>query len=225
MKISTFFLLIASCSIIACSSLPQVYPAGDSDGPQLKQTCRRPFPNGKWQFLHSIETTMPGGHKGFVMGLTIISASDKSARSVMMTMEGLVIFDAQYDGQITIQRAIPPFDSEDFAEGLIEDIKLIFFEPTGPLIEIGFLKNGSSICRYQNPYERIVDIITSLDQTWEIRQYNHDLRLDRTVKGIQAKSTGPGYYPGITQRIELTAYGASGYALVMDLVEAIPLTK
>ena len=208
--------------ILSCSSLPQVVPAGDSDAPQLKQTCRRPFPNGKWQFLHSIETTMPGGHRGFVMGLTIILASDKSARIVIMTLEGLVIFDAKHDGRISIQRAIPPFDSEDFAEGLVKDINLIFFKPAGPLIEFGFIKNGSSVCRYQNPDEQIVDIIVDLDQTWEIRQY---LRLDRTVKGIPAKSSGPGYYPEIPQRIELTAHGASGYALVMDLVEAIPLTQ
>ncbi len=218
-------MLMASCLIIACTGLPQVSPISGSAAPSLHEKCRRPFPKGKWQFLHSIETTMPGGKKGFVMGLSVVSPVDKSVRSIIMTFEGLVVFDATYDQQIVINRAISPFDSEEFANGLINDIKFIFFEPAGPPIESGFLKNGSAVCRYRNPDGRIVDIITHEDDTWEIRQYRHDFRLKRTVRGLSAKKVGSTGPTGIPGRIELTAHGSPGYALIMTLVEAVALTR
>jgi len=206
--------------VIACSSLPQVYPVGDAADPQPGRACRGPFPNGDWQLLHSIEATLPGGKKGFLMGLTVISSSNRTAQVVIMTLEGFVVFDASYDKQITVKRAIAPFDSEVFANGLIEDINLIFFKPSGFIMASGFLKNGAAVCRYQNPDGRIVDIISHGEDNWEIKQYLPDFRLARIVKKIYLADQA-----GISDQIELIAHGSPGYALVMDLVEAIPLSK
>ncbi|MBT8369908.1 MAG: hypothetical protein KJO34_03030 [Deltaproteobacteria bacterium] len=217
-----FLVLITACSIVACSSLPQVYPVGDSTVPQPQQACSNLFPDGKWQFLHSIEATLPGGNKGFVMGLTVISSSNRSARCVIMTLEGLVVFDAQYDRQIDIKRAISPFDSKEFAAGLLKDIKLIFFEPTGNLIASGLLNNGSTVCRYRNS-DRIVDIILHEDHSWEIRQYLYNFTLVRTVHGVFADGRHVAGRTAISKRIELKAHVSQGYALTMNLVEAIPL--
>ncbi len=140
------------------------------------------YPDGDWQLLHSIEATLPGGKKGFLMGLTVISPSNRTARCVIMTLEGFVIFDALYDKKITVNRAIAPFDSEVFANGLIEDINLIFFKPSGSITTSGFLKSGAAVCRYQKPDGRLVDIISQGKHNWEIRQYLPDNRLARTVK-------------------------------------------
>ena len=191
---------------------------------ELHQKCRHLFPNGKWQFLHSIETTMPSGEKGLVLGVTIVSSHDKTARCVIMTLEGLVVFDARYDRQVTINRRVPPFDSENFAKGLIKDIQLIFFTPQGSVITSGILKNGSSICRYQNADGRIVDIITHKGNTRELRQYSKHFRLTRTVNAFFGKKDGASDRFGIPDRLELTAHSSPGYALVMDLVEAVSLT-
>ena len=206
--------------VISCSSLPLVYPAGDSTDPQPDRTCRGPFPDGDWQLLHSIEETLPGGKKGFLMGLTVISSSNRTAQVVIMTLEGFVVFDALYDKQITVKRAIAPFDSEVFANGLVEDINLIFFKPSGSIMASGFLKNGTAVCRYQKPGGRIVDIISHGEDNWEIKQYLPDFRLARIVKSIYLADL-----KGIADKIELIAHGSPGYALVMDLVEAIPLEK
>ena len=206
--------------ILSCSNLPQVYPAADSAGPQTDRACRGPFPDGDWQLLHSIEATLPGGKKGFLMGLTVISSSNRTAQVVIMTLEGFVVFDASYDKQITVKRAIAPFDSEVFANGLIEDINLIFFKPSRSIMASGFLKNGAAVCRYQNPDGRIVDIISYGEDKWEIKQYLPDFRLARIVKKIYLADRA-----GISDQIELIAHGSPGYALVMDLVEAIPLTE
>jgi hypothetical protein len=197
-----------------------VYPAAGSADPQPDRVCRGPFPEGDWQLLHSIEATLPGGKKGFLMGLTVISSTNGTARVVIMTLEGFVVFDAFYDGQITVERAIAPFDSEIFANGLIEDINLIFFKPTGVLMTSGQLKSGAAVCRYQKPDGGAVDIINLGDRNWEIRQYLPDFRLARTVKKLYIAD-----HRGISDKIEINAHGSPGYALVMDLVEAIPLKK
>jgi hypothetical protein len=211
--------------ILSCSSLPQVYPAGDSTVPQPEQVCGGPFPDGEWQLLHSIEATLPGGKKGFLMGLTVISSTKRTARCVIMTLEGFVVFDAVYDKKISINRAIAPFDSEDFADGLMADIDLIFFKPAGTIMTSGILKNGAAVCRYQKPDGRLVDIISRAAHNWEIRQYLPDYRLVRTVKCISAGEPGSAGRKGIADKIELKAHGSPGYALAMELVEAIPVTK
>jgi len=210
--------------ILSCSSIPQVYPAGDPTDQQSSRTCRGPFPVGDWQLLHSIETTLPGGEKGFLMGLIVISSSNRTARCVIMTLEGFVVFNALYDKQIAVKRAIAPFDSEVFANGLIEDINLIFFKPPGSQMTSGFLKSGETVCRYQKPDGRMVDIISRGEHNWEIRQYHLDYRLARTVR-MSAKNPDLTDRKGISDKIELNAPGSPGYALVMDLVEAIPLKK
>jgi len=218
-------LLIVLGFTLSCGGLPRVYPAAGSADSQPGRVCRDPFPEGDWQLLHSIEATLPGGKKGFLMGLTVISSTNGTARVVIMTLEGFVIFDAVYDGQITVERAVTPFDSEVFANGLIEDINLIFFKPTGSIMTSGFLKSGAAVCRYQKPDGRMVDIISQGEHNWEIRQYLPDHRLARSVKSMSAKEPDLDDRKRISDRIELNAHGSPGYALVMDLVEAIPLAQ
>ena len=211
--------------IFACSSLPRVYPAGNSKDPQPARVCEGPFPDGDWQLLHSIEATLPGGKKGFLMGLTVISSANRTARCVIMTLEGFVVFDALYDKKISIKRAVAPFDSQDFANGMMEDIDLIFFKPAGSIITSGFLKNGAAVCRYQKPDGRMVDIISYGQHKWEIKLYLPDHRLLRTVKGLSAAGPESVDRKGVSDKIELKAHGSPGYELAMELVEAIPLTK
>jgi len=211
--------------ITSCSSLPQVYPAGDAPDPLPELACRGPFPEGDWQLLHSIEATLPGGRKGFLMGLTVISSTNRTARCVIMTMEGFVVFDALFDKQISIQRAVKPFDSEEFANGLMADIDLIFFKPSGPLLSSGFLKSGAAVCRFQQPNGRKVDIVRRNEHSWETELYLPDNRPVRTVKSIFAAAHNPDDRQGIADKIELKAYGSPGYSLVMELVEAVPVNR
>jgi hypothetical protein len=219
------FLLCTSLFIISCSRLPNIYPADGSAQRQLHKKCRQLFPTGNWQFFHIIEVIMPGGKKSVVTGLTVISSKDKTIRSVIMTIEGLVLFDARYDHRLIINRAISPFDSAEFAQGLIKDIQLIFFKPPGVLIGIGFLKNGYPVCRYQYPDGRINDIVSHPDGNWEVRQYSYELDLTRTVKSMSVQKLDSPHQSMIPGRIELTAHDSPGYVLVMNLVEAVELEQ
>ncbi len=43
---------------ISCSSIPKLV-----EDPAAQMSCGLPFPKGNWQFIHSIEATMPGGDR------------------------------------------------------------------------------------------------------------------------------------------------------------------
>lgn len=217
-----FVLLAAGILFTACSSLPKVHPAGDSAAAKTPQSCPDPFPKGKWQFVHSIEAVMAGGRSAFVTGVAMISSADRSFRCVIMTIEGLAVFDAEWDRQLAVNRAIGPFDSKPFAEGLAEDIRLLFLQPLGPPIESGFLDNGASICRYRDSGEGIVDVVSKGNGNWEIRRYAPDLSLLRTVSMAPGKKNDNA---GIPQKIELKAHGSQVYKLIMNLVEAVQIRE
>ncbi|RLC20631.1 MAG: hypothetical protein DRI57_04360 [Deltaproteobacteria bacterium] len=214
------FLLLILLATMSCRTLPRLEPASPLPTPEIRRRCSIPFPDGRWQFVHSIETTMSGGKKGFVIGITDISPETETIRCVIMTIEGLVLFDAQYDQKIVIHRGISPFDSINFAKGLMNDIRLIFFRPDGQFIESGISDNGAYVCRYKNNDSRIIDVITNHDNTWEIRKYNKDFSLMRSVKAYppgQESSLSQKMIPG---KLELTAHGSQRYALILELIKA-----
>ena len=215
------FLFIAAGFVFSsCSNLPKVRPAGDLTA-KAPHACPNPFPAGKWQFVHSIEAAMPGGSV-FVTGVVVISSAERSFRCAIMTLEGVAVFEAEWDRQLTVNRAIAPFDSKPFAQGMVEDIRLLFLQPSGSPLESGFLANGNRICRYVESDGGIVDVESKGNGNWEIRRYARDFRLLRTVNMASGKKADHG---GIPPRIELTAHGSEGYKLIMNLIEAVPSDK
>ena len=51
----------------------------------------------------------------------------------------MVLLEAQATPTLEVIRALPPFDSGDFAKNMIEDIKLIFLAPDGDIRAKGIL--------------------------------------------------------------------------------------
>jgi len=68
-----------------------------------------------------------------------------------------------------------------------------------------------------------VDVVVHEDNGWEIRQYDRDDSLIRSLK------TDPDSRPAekgpIPSRLKLTASGPAEYALTLDLIEAWELGK
>jgi len=81
---------------------PSPFPSGTG----AAHGSRRIFPEGEWQFLHSIQVEMPGGRNFVMMGLTVISSRLQTRRSVIMTLEGFVVFDGEYDHRLVVHRAL-----------------------------------------------------------------------------------------------------------------------
>lgn len=182
--------------------------------------CRMPFPDRDWQFVHSIHAALPGGQRAVLIGVTALFPKTGVIECAMMTVEGFILFDARYDGRVVIHRAIPPFDSKAFAWGLIDDIRLIFFPPDGPLIASGTSDDGAFVCRYRTERGMMVDVVIYEDHHWEIRQYDQDSRLIRALKTEPDTRGSAGSQHPIPARLELTALGPSKYVLTLDLIEA-----
>ncbi len=225
MKSITFWLILL-LGTVSCASLPKLDPVNLSTIPEIHKRCSDVFLEGKWRFVHLIEFTMPGNKKSFVMGITVISPEERKIESVIMTIEGFVFLDAYYDQKVVINRGIPPFDSIDFARGMMDDIKLMFFKPEGSLIESGISGDGSHVCRYKNDAGSVIDVITNSGCDWEIRQYNPGGTLIKTVKADHCKMlTGSSNQIGFPGRIELASRGIKRYALAFELKEAKRLIK
>jgi hypothetical protein len=225
MKSITFWLILL-LGTVSCTGLPKLEPVNPSIIPEIHKRCSDVFLEGKWRFVHLVEFTLPGNKKSFVMGITVISPKERKIESVIMTIEGFVFLDAYYDQKLVINRGIPPFDSIEFATGMMDDIKLMFFKPEGSLIESGISSEGSHVCRFKNSDGSVIDVITKSGCNWEIRKYDPSGAQTKTVKADHCKkvSDSPNKI-GFPGTIKLASRGVNRYALAFELQEATLLIK
>lgn len=161
-----------------------------------------------------------------MLGVTLIRPAEREIHAVMMTIEGLVMFDGRWEaGAVTIDRGVPPFDSLHFARGLLEDIRLVFLPPEGAPSAVGIAEDGTPVCRYEGKGGETVDVIPISDGGWRIDRYADGKR----ARTVRAESVVPIAEPepfSIARKITLTAEGggaAPDYSLTLTLLEAEPV--
>jgi len=206
--------------LVACTHLPEIRTREDSTAAGRIAACGAIFPHGQWQLVHAIEIFPPAGSKQTVLGIVQLSSEQRTFHCVLMTIEGLVLFEADFDGAVTIQRALPPLDKPGMAEGIVQDISLLFFAPEQPCTAAGLSKDAAWICRYPYADQGQEDVVLQPDGLWEIRRYNQSHRLMRTIAPMAKEDLNAG---GLPSRVVLKAHGLGGYELRMSLIEAVPL--
>jgi len=215
--IRRLLILILIFFFISCSGLPVIKPVNQAALPDITQRCHQPFVDIPYRFVHAIEVTFPGGGAGTVVGVSVIDPQSKTIHSVIMTIEGFVLFDAQYEKEVHVNRAVPPFNASHFAEHLMDDVRLILLAPKGGLSSAGVLKDGSTICRYDRDKEQIIDVIMHQDNSWEIGVYSNSYETIRRVNASSVKDRIPAL-------IKLTAFDAWDYSLLLSLISAEPVS-
>ncbi len=204
--------------LTTCAGMPDIKTMDVSRVPETLMRCENVFPRGKWQFAHAIEADLGGGQEARLIGVTELSSNPERIHAVMMTIEGLVLFDALHDGQLTINRGIAPFDSREFAQGLMDDIRLIFFKPHGDPIGVGVIDRGCDVCRCQSG-NAMVDVMVCPDYLFEIRQYENE-QLTRTVSAPLKPTGSRKTANAFPEQITLTAQGPAHYRLTLRLISA-----
>jgi hypothetical protein len=206
---------LAGCAAEKLARMPELIGAA-ADKPQ-KTACVAIFPQGKWQFVHSIEFTLQDGAGPPVIGVTTIDGN--TIGCALVTVEGLTLFEAVYQGyaSVVVRRAVPPFDKPEFARGLITDIRAIFQPPTASDVLAGQSADARSVCRYKEASGEVADIRLAADNCWQIDGYGADLMLQRTIIGRSSRKKGFGLIPDY---LELKTYGRNGYTLKMTLIRA-----
>jgi len=174
------------------------------------------------QFIHSLTAILPNGDTHVAIGVTTVDPDMETIHCAIMTIEGLVLFDAEYNQKIIINRSIPPFDSMEFAQNILNDIRLVFFKPTGGLEEAGRAGPGADICRYRRCDGMIEDVVIHQNGNWEIHQYDTHHKLVKTIKVFFPDTEKPGFSENnnnIPIGYEIIAPGFFGYCLKLELIE------
>lgn len=212
-QLSLLILIFLLCS---CQTLPLINSPVSPTGEKIL-TCPSPFLKSKHRLIQTIEASVAGNTQGAIIGVTVADPSTRVVSCAIMTAEGMVMFEAESgpDG-LKINRALPPFDTENFAKNMIEDIKLIFFAPEGKIQSRGYLPDGATVCRYLEENGNRIDVIADKAEGTEIKRYSPAGILKRQIK---FKNTAGNIY----QNIELQAYETFDYALLMNLIEAQPV--
>jgi hypothetical protein len=209
-------LLILIFFLSACQTLPLINSPVSPEG-EKALTCPSPFLKEKYRLVHAIETRMAGDTRSSIIGVTLADPSNRSISCAIMTAEGMVLFEAESGpGTLKVNRALPPFDSENFAKNMIEDIKLIFFAPEGKFQIKGNLPNGSTACRYREENGDWIDVINDKSEGMAIKRYSSAGFLKRHVK-FNKKAEN------IYQSVELQANETFNYSLLMTLIESQPV--
>lgn len=204
--------------LTACSSLPEIRPPGPGLQPNLHQRCQSVFPAGPHQFVHAIEARLPDDSRVTAMGVVTLDPARGIVRCVIMTIEGFVLFDARHQQALTVDRAVYPFDSPEFAESMMADVRLVFSPPGKAVVTAGVFDNGLPGCRWRTADGSAVDVLLNPQQGWAIRQYDASDHLSRQVRAYAINQEG------IPERIELSRYKFPRYTLKMRLlqVERLP---
>ena len=215
-------LLLGMLLLTACAGIPRINAVDTALASKTIYACENAFLDGKWQFAHVIEANLPGGRDVQLMGVTEVSSSPKRIHAVMMTIEGLVLFDglmlfdALEDDKLTINRSVAPFDSIGFAKGLMEDIRLMFLKPDGQPMGAGITENGFEVCRYRVSDHAVIDVMVRPDRMLEIRKYGNERLIRKVVFALK-----PGSIP---KKIAFTAYEPASYRLNLRLISAEQIT-
>lgn len=213
---------ILSTAMLSCARMPAIAPVPSQAAAPIREACTRAFPDGDWQLVHAITTTM-AGRRGMMIGVSVISAQPRTVRCALMSLEGLVMFEArEEDGTITVDRAIAPFDNPDFARGMLDDIRMIFFQPGPRPDDIGLTASDTPVCRYRTGPGQTVDVEAPPSGGWTLRRYEGDTLVRTVQAGPETLVTPRG--ERFSRQMQLTARGARPYKLDLKLLEAVPLS-
>jgi hypothetical protein len=212
-RLSLVFLLLLS----ACAHRPNVQPVDGDRQSRIEADCQSHFLQGRWQLVHTINARLYGGRVAALTGVIVLSTADASIHCVLMTLEGLVLFEAESHGRVSVKRALGPFSNDNFARGVMDDIRFLFFAPEGGIIAAGRFEGDTDGCRFQAARRRTVDLVERPDGGWRMQQDDSFGNPLRTVTADPPDSTG------ISHRLTLDAHGRHAYRLSMTLVEAIRL--
>ena len=200
--------------VAGCAGVAPLKPLAEGLKPAILADCRQPFLSGKYRLVHSVSAELPGGGRTTALGVLVADPRTRSFRSVLMTLEGMVLFDGETGAVPTVHRAVSPFDAPAFAGRMAEDIGLAFFAPAGAPVLWGEAEQGFRGCRYGSPDGGFVDVLKDAAGRREIRRYGAGQELRKRVK-ISALER-----PGLAEELEIRGESGPSYGLHLRLIEA-----
>ncbi len=225
--------LLTVIAALACTAPRALRPLDAAALSAVSAGCQRPFLKSTHRLVHAMEAELPDGGKAAGIGALLADPRKRTFRSMLMTVEGVVLFDIEKDETLTVHRAVPPFDSPGFVRRMEADIVLAFFPPIEAPIAWGQDEDGSAVCRFGSAdkmgadrmgaermgAERMgIDVLDKGGGAMEVRLYGDGYELRKRV-------VIPSFNrDGLAERIEIRSSGWPSYTLRLRLIEgeAIP---
>jgi len=196
-----------------CAAQPPLTPLDPGLTSAAVSACRDPFLKGPARLVHVLTATLPGGTESAAVGLLVADPRTRRFRTVIMTPEGWVLFDATAGDTLVVNRAVPPFDGRAFAEALAEDIALAVFPPEGDPVALGRERDGTAACRFARPEGAHVDVLRPAGDAAEVRLYGTGQGLRKRVRIESWNGSGP------AGTLEIESRAWPSYTLRLKLVE------
>ena len=172
-------------ALYACAPLTATNRELLPSDPNLFGQCGQPFMQEPWRLVHKIEAVLSMGKRTTMMGVTRIDPAQKTMQGILMTIEGLVLFDGLWqNGEVTVFRAVPPFDRPAFAENMMNDMSLLFLVPHIASLTHAMQEGEDVICRYYRSDKTPIDVIIHGDQSWSARVFGKSQPREITAAAI-----------------------------------------
>jgi hypothetical protein len=220
MKLVSCLVIPVLFIISSCTALPTI----QSDRSLKTTLCSKPFPSGQKQYVHSLVVTLPDGDASLMTGITTVSAEQRSVHVTVMTPEGLTLFAGRLqEDRVEILRRISFFSTATFAEGLLNDVRLIFLKPAAQLIEVGRTEQGSQVCRYRQIDKSVLDMVIDKHGDWELVQYGANSQPNRRVIARYSTSGVRSVGNDTPDSIKLIVTGHFHYTLDMQIIQSMDI--
>lgn len=222
--------ILLVCFVLAagCRSFSPITPAMPGTENEIDRQFRQFFSDRPWVLIQAVTAFIPDGGIQNAFGITRIYPREKRVKCVITSLQGITLLDAEKcNGQVSISRAVPPFDDKTFAGTMFDDMRLIFWKPEGRLIGTGHSPSGEPVCRYALTDKRFVDLMINKDAQIEIRAYS---RLKKHIKTIiSCYNHGCSRYlsetpEGVPAKITIYHHDLIKYRLELELIRAEALT-
>ncbi len=175
--------------------------------------CAAPFQTRPFRVVHRIDTKFSVGEAPSLLGVSLADPAGQRLRSMLLSAEGLLLFDATATLQDTVvHRALPPLDRAAFAMNLLNDVRLLLLPPTGKLLHHSKSADLVQRCVYQD-FNGFVETSQAQDGPLTLRRYDNSKTLQKqAVLHFDEK--------GRPSDVFLQVWGSSDYSLSLDAVEA-----
>lgn len=211
----SFFLVLAG----GCISAQVMHPLGGATSLSF-EVARAMFPEKYQELVHQIEIKHPVFGRSVCLGVSQVDPGKNELHSLIMTLEGLVLFEASYrQGVLTTVKSLPPFDTRAFAQGLMTDVSLILLPPLEMEQE---MKTGMLPAKCWRRLDGGCEELLPLDgggmlaRLYLARLYDEDRTLIREAEFFSPKPGGP------ASRVKLRAFGLAAYTLELTLLQSEP---
>ncbi|MDD5223232.1 MAG: DUF3261 domain-containing protein [bacterium] len=200
----------------ACQPLLRPDRSLGSPVPPEAASCSIPHPQKSFRAIHAVDISLPLGRQSTVLGIIIADLASGRLRTTLLSLEGLMLFDATSVNSVTrVHHALPPLDAGAFAENLVADVKFLFWPENSTAGIQAWRKDGVTTCRRATGRAGTLETVSAGSGARILRQYDEKGRLLR-----EAAASGPVSPEGFPQKMRLEVHPLAGdYSLSLELVE------